>query len=70
MTYSEDPGSFGGVSINGVACSGGLSDVWTCSVGFDLDGALGPDRLEVTVASIPEPSTWALTATGLREVTS
>jgi hypothetical protein len=70
MTYSEDPGSFGGVSINGVPCSGGLSDVWTCSVGFDLDGALGPDRLEVTVASIPEPSTWALTATGLREVTS
>jgi hypothetical protein len=63
MTFGEDPGSFTGVSISGVACSGGLSDVWRCP-GFNLDIDLTASGLDVTVQSIPEPSTWALLATG------
>jgi mucin-19 len=65
MTFGVDPGSFAGVSLGGVACTGGLSDVWNCGpAGFNLDFNLTAGGLDVTVASIPEPSTWALMATG------
>jgi hypothetical protein len=50
MTFGIDPGSFTGVSLGGV--------------GFNLDFNLTAGGLDVTVASIPEPSTWALMATG------
>jgi hypothetical protein len=64
MTFGADPGNFSGISVNGVACSGGLPDIWSCSVGFNLDVTLGPSGLDITVASIPEPSTWVMLATG------
>jgi hypothetical protein len=65
MTFGADPGSFSGVSLGVVACSGGLSDVWNChQAGFNLDISLTAGGLDVTVSSIPEPSTWALLATG------
>jgi hypothetical protein len=65
MTFGIDPGSFAGVSLDGVACTGGLSDVWNCGqAGFNLDFNLTAGGLDMTVASIPEPSTWALMATG------
>jgi hypothetical protein len=64
MTFGADPGSFTGVLVDGAACSGGLSDVWTCPVGFNLDVSLTAGGLDVTVASIPEPSTWVVLAAG------
>jgi hypothetical protein len=64
MTFGEDPGSFTGVSLDGAACSGGLSDVWLCPAGFKLDVDLTASGLEVTAQSVPEPSTWALLVTG------
>jgi hypothetical protein len=65
MTFSPDGGAFTGVSLNGVACSATLSTVWDCGkTGFNLDVAIGLDGVDVTVASIPEPSTWAMLATG------
>jgi hypothetical protein len=65
MTFSPDGGAFTGVSLEGVACSATLSTVWKCgATGFNLDVAIGLDGIDVTVASIPEPSTWAMLATG------
>jgi hypothetical protein len=48
----------------GSACSATASDVWTCSVGFNFDLSFGDGGLDLAVATIPEPSTWALLATG------
>ena len=65
MTFGEDPGSFTGVSLDGVACTGGLSNFWSCgAAGFNLDVSLTASGLDVTVAGVPEPSTWALMAMG------
>jgi PEP-CTERM motif len=65
MTFGEDPGSFTGVSLGGVACTGGLSSFWSCgAAGFNLDISLTASGLDVTVAGVPEPSTWALMAIG------
>jgi hypothetical protein len=64
LTFDEQFGSFTGVSVGGVPCSGGLSDVWTCPVGFNLDISFGPGGLEVTTAAIPEPSVWTLMLLG------
>ena len=65
MTFGEDPGSFTGVSLGGVACTAGLSSFWSCgAAGFNLDISLTASGLDVTVAGVPEPSTWALMAMG------
>ena len=59
--------------VDGQACSGARGDVWRCSVGVDLDVALGSGGLIVTTgaftelpatAAVPEPSTWAMLALG------
>jgi PEP-CTERM motif len=64
LSFGADFGSFTGVSVGGVPCSGGLSDVWACPVGFSLDISLGPGGLDVTTAAIPEPSVWTLMLLG------
>jgi hypothetical protein len=64
MTFGDDPGSFTGVSLGGVACTGGFSDVWLCPAGFKLDVGLTASGLDVTVGSIPEPATWVMLAAG------
>jgi PEP-CTERM motif len=64
LSYDGFSGGFSSVSVDGSACSATASDVWTCSVGFNLDLGLGDGGLDLAVASIPEPSTWALLATG------
>jgi hypothetical protein len=58
-------GGFATVSVDGVACSGGSNDVWLCSsVGFYFDLGIGNGGVDLSVAGVPEPSTWALLATG------
>ena len=52
------------MSVDGAACTATGGDVWTCSAGFNLDLGFGDGGLDLAVASIPEPSTWALLATG------
>ncbi|HTO80486.1 MAG TPA: PEP-CTERM sorting domain-containing protein, partial [Methylocystis sp.] len=64
MTYSPDGGSFNGVSFGGVACTATLTTVWDCGGGFNLDLIVGTNGVEATILSIPEPSTWAMLATG------
>jgi hypothetical protein len=66
MTYSPDGGSFSGLSLGGVACTATLSTVWDCGggVGFNLDLIIGTSGVQATILSIPEPSTWAMLATG------
>ena len=66
MTFSPDGGGFSGVSLGGVACTATLSTVWDCGggTGFNLDLIIGTSGVEATILSIPEPSTWALMATG------
>jgi hypothetical protein len=65
MTFGDDPGSFTGVSLGGVACSATLSRVWNCgAAGFNLDVSLTVSGLDVMAAGIPEPSAWALMAMG------
>ena len=64
LSYSGFSGGFSNVSIDGAACTARGGDVWTCSAGFTLNLALGDGGLDLGVKSIPEPSTWALLATG------
>ena len=66
MTFGADAEGFSSVfQLGGVACSGGLSGFWNCgAAGFNLDVSLTVSGLDVTVAGVPEPSTWALMATG------
>jgi PEP-CTERM motif len=64
LSYGGFSGGFSNVSIDGAACTARGGDVWTCSAGFNLNLALGDGGLDVGVKSIPEPSTWALMATG------
>lgn len=64
LSYGSFSGGFTGVSVDGQACSATQPDVWRCSVGFLFDLGFGPSGLDVTVESIPEPSTWALIAMG------
>jgi hypothetical protein len=63
LSYRDFSGGFSGVSVDGAACTAAGGDVWTCSVGFNLDLSLGGGGVDLTVAGIPEPSTWALLAT-------
>ena len=66
LTFSPDGGSFSGVSLDGVACTATLSTVWDCGGGtrFNLDLVIGTSGVQATILSIPEPSTWAMLATG------
>jgi hypothetical protein len=65
LTFSPDGRDFSGVSLNGVACTATLSTVWRCgTTGLNLDLIIGTSGVEATILSIPEPSTWALLATG------
>jgi hypothetical protein len=66
LTYSPDGGSFSGVSLGGVACTATLSTVWDCGggTGFNVDLIIGTSGVQVTILSIPEPSTWTMLATG------
>jgi hypothetical protein len=64
LTYGGFSGGFSGVSVDGAACSAVAGDVWACGIGFNLDVALGVDGLDLTVARIPEPATWAMLAVG------
>jgi hypothetical protein len=56
-------GAFSGFSIDGHACAAGSGDVWNCgdnvtfapNVTHGLNGVV-----DLTVISVPEPSTWAL----------
>jgi hypothetical protein len=62
------------VWVDGAACRARPDDVWFCrKVGFNLDLGFTGSALDLTVASaagtsltrgIPEPSTWALLASG------
>jgi fibronectin-binding autotransporter adhesin len=65
MTFGEDPGSFTGVSLGGVACSATLSSVWDCGgAGFNLNISLTASGLDATVLGVPEPSTWTMLGLG------
>ena len=64
LSYGGFSGGFSNVSIDGAACTATGGDVWTCSAGFNLNLAFGDGGLDLGVKSIPEPSTWALLATG------
>jgi hypothetical protein len=65
MTFGEDSDGFSGLSVDGAACSATVSDTWLCSgPGLFLHVTIGAGGLEVTTTAIPEPSTWALLATG------
>ena len=72
MAYAGFSGDFTGLSVDGAACSARPDDVWFCrKVGLNLDLGFTGGALDLTVASgaaavrgIPEPSTWALLATG------
>lgn len=73
MTYAGFYGDFTRVSVDGQACRAARGDVWSCSVGVDLDVDLNSAGLIVTAgpftelpatAAIPEPSTWAMLALG------
>jgi hypothetical protein len=64
LSYGGFSGGFSNVSIDGTACTATGGDVWTCSAGFNLNLAFGDGGLDLGVKSIPEPSTWALLATG------
>ena len=64
LSYEGFSGGFSNVSIDGAACTARGGDVWTCSAGFNLDLGFGDHGLDLGVTSIPEPSTWALLATG------
>jgi len=59
-------GGFDSLSLDGAACSPHASDVWGCG-GFYLSldvvtGAAG--YVDLTVAGVPEPSTWAMLGVG------
>jgi hypothetical protein len=64
LSYGGFSGGFSNVSIDGAACTATGGDVWTCSAGFNPNLAFGDGGLDLGVKSIPEPSTWALLATG------
>jgi hypothetical protein len=65
LTFSPDGGDFTGVSLNGVPCTATLSTVWRCgTTGLNLDLIVGTSGVKATILSIPEPSTWAMLATG------
>jgi hypothetical protein len=64
LSYGGFSGGFSSVSVDGSACSATASDVWTCSVGFNFDLGFGDGGLDLAVATIPEPSTWVMLATG------
>ena len=64
LSYGGFSGGFSNVSIDGAACTATGADVWTCSAGFNLNLGFGEGGLDLGVKSIPEPSTWALLATG------
>jgi hypothetical protein len=64
LSYDGFSGGFSNVSVDGAACTATASDVWTCGVGFNFDLGLADGGLDLSVATIPEPSTWALLATG------
>jgi hypothetical protein len=65
-------GDFSHVWVDGSPCSAKSSDVWLCSnVGFYLDLSVvrslvsgGPGSVDLSVAGVPEPSTWAMLALG------
>jgi hypothetical protein len=55
-----------GFSFDGTACSAHSSDIWTCA-GASFEELVGADSLNLDVLAtspVPEPSTWALLATG------
>jgi hypothetical protein len=64
LSHRGFTGGFAGVSVDGQACSATQSDVGRCNVGFFFDLGFGPNGLEVSVAGIPEPSTWVMLAGG------
>ena len=69
MTFAGLTGDFTGLSLDGAACSAHSADIWTCSNfgGVNLQEIVGTDFLNLDVLStsaIPEPSTWAMLATG------
>ena len=58
-------GGFDGVSVDGVACGGGASDLWRCSsVGLNFSLGIGNGGISVGASSIPEPATWTTLVTG------
>ena len=69
MTFASLTGDFTALSLDGAACAAHSADIWTCSNlgGADLQEIVGTNFLNLDVLSnsaIPEPSTWALLATG------
>ena len=69
MTFAGLTGDFTALSLDGAACAAHSADIWTCSNlgGAYLQEIVGTNFLNLDVLSnsaIPEPSTWALLATG------
>jgi PEP-CTERM motif len=64
LRYKGFSGGFSDVSVDGAACTATGGDIWTCGAGLNLDLGFGDGGRDLAVASIPEPSTWALLATG------
>src|SRR5208282_5064761 len=70
-------GDFSGFSLDGAACAAQSANVWTCGA-VTFDELVGANFLDLEVVStsailepsfvpgsaVPEPSTWAMLATG------
>jgi hypothetical protein len=65
MTFAPDGGSFSGISLGRRRLFGDAFDrLGLRRVRFNLDLVIRTNGVDVTVLSVPEPSTWALMATG------
>ncbi|MBV8443987.1 MAG: PEP-CTERM sorting domain-containing protein, partial [Hyphomicrobiales bacterium] len=75
LTFAGLTGDFASLRLDGAACSSSVADMWTCGGGVTLNEVIDATSLDLVVANgsaafarasftVPEPSTWALLATG------
>ncbi len=66
LNFSSLSGDFGSFSIDGHACASTATDIWTCGYGPIVEELFPTGSLDLYILrGVPEPSTWALLATGL-----